>query len=420
MSFKFTGFCFSQSKFFSITTLLSLIYLIPLNAQVIEIELGNIKELSEQFSLQWQQFHNQLEYSSYGERALITRFNPSIAYDLEFLDDGSQSEYEHYLYLQKEFRTPFHYRNLRERRDSRIQLLDYQAESERNEWLSATRLGFIRILLGQSEVEILKGLKTRIDRLSEASMRRTETGEASPIDDQLLQMSNYQLQARIEERRIEVDRLTMLWLNRMGLEEHADISFTGDFEELTVQIPDHATLFDFLDQSPQSRAYQQAINAAALEESVARSNRIPSFELSAGYKQLNPDWRGFLLGISLPLPLLSSNTESISQARTLQRIEQTNLDFARSERTQFTFQLLGELDSYEQKLNQFPEHLINQDQFLNRLIISYEDGTLSVSDFLNTLNLIADTYQTRFNQLSNYFGIVSELETLTGQEFISQ
>lgn len=420
MDFKFDRLCFSRSICFSISILISLVFLSPIKAQVIEIEIGNIKELSEEYSLQWQQFENRFNYMSYGERAQVTPLNPSISYDLEFLDNGSQSEYEQYLYLQKEIRTPGHFRNLRERRDTRIRLFDYQADGDRHEWLAATRLGFIRILLAQREVEILENLKSRISRISDASLRRAEAGEVSLLDDQLIQMSNYQLQARIEERRIEADRLAMLWRNRMGFDEHAELYFKGEFESLNVVLPDNSELFQFLDRSPQSLALQQAVDAAILEESIARSNRIPSFDLSAGYKQLNPNWRGFLFGISIPLPILSSNSESISQARALQGIEQANLDYAQSERKQITFQLLGELDSYEYRLNQFPEYLNNKDPFLNRLIISYEEGTLSVSDFLNTLNLIADTFQTRFNQLTNYYGIVTELEALTGQEFIIQ
>lgn len=106
-----------SSRFITFTLML---FFVPLTtaAQVIDIELSKIQELSKENSYQWEQFENRLDYAITGEQSALTRLNPSIAYDLEFLDDGRQSEYEHALYLQKEFRTPGHFRSLRDRRDS--------------------------------------------------------------------------------------------------------------------------------------------------------------------------------------------------------------------------------------------------------------------------------------------------------------
>ncbi|MCC5913577.1 MAG: TolC family protein [Balneolaceae bacterium] len=392
----------------------------PSHAQVIEVELHQIKELSQQYSPQWQQFENRFNYSAEGERASATRLNPSLAYDLEHLDIGGESEYEHYLYLQKEFRTPGHYRNLRERRDSRIDLYDYQAETERAEWLSATRLGFIEIVLGKQEVEQLKEMMDQLQRLADASEQIAGEGEASVLDNQMIKMSLYQLEARIDKRKLENDHLIALWRNRMGFDEETEIHFTGNFQQTDVQLPETAELLTILDQSPEMDAYRKAVETAAVEEAFARSSRFPSLELSAGYKQLNRNWRGFLVGIAVPLPILNSSSEAISQARALQQIEETNLTQAQIERNQNTFRILNAIQHYEEQLERFPDHLNQPERFLNALSISYEEGTQSLSGFLNTLGLMADTYQTKFSQLSEYYSMIMELEAMSGREFINQ
>jgi outer membrane protein TolC len=389
------------------------------HSQAIEIKLHQIKELSEQYSPQWQQFDNRLNYSVRGEQASATRINPSIAYDLEFLDDGTQSEFEHYLYLQKEFRLPGHHRNLRERRDSRITQHEYEAESSRAEWMAQTRLGFIRILLNQQEIEQLGILKDQVDRLSEASFRRAEEGESAAIDDQLLQMSRYHLEARINEKYLETNRLITYWKSRMGFGRDTEVRFAGNINEDRVNLPQTAELISILDESPRARAERQAIQSASLETSFAQSNRIPSVELSAGYKQLNPNWNGFLVGIALPLPLLSSNREAISQAKALEQIEQTERNLAQMERNQVAFQILNALVDYEVKLGQTPEHLSQPEPFLNRLLISYQEGSMSINDFLNSLNLMADAYQTKFSRLFGYYSMILELEAMAGREFIN-
>ncbi len=389
------------------------------DAQTVEIDISQIKELSGQYSPQWQQFENRLDYSVRGEQAGATRINPTIAYDLEFLDNGTQSEYEQYLYLQKEFRLPGHYRNLRERRDSRISQLEYETESSRAEWMATTRLGFIQIILNKQEIENLGTLKNQIDRLSEASQQRAEEGETAALDNQLLQMSRYHLESRIDEKRLENDRFITLWKSRMGFDEETDVRFIGSFNDGRVNLPQTAELISILDDSPRSRAEREAIQSATFETAFAQSSRLPSFELSAGYKQLNPNWHGFLVGIAMPLPILSSNREAISQARALEQIEQTERDLAQMERNQITFQILNALDDYEEKLEQTPEHLNDPGQFLNRLLISYQEGALSINDFLNSLNLMADTYQTKFSRLAGYYSMILELEAMTGREFIN-
>jgi len=421
MGFKFFRLCFSRPIFISISIFIfiTLNFLPPLKAQVIEVELENIRTLSEQNSQQWQQFENRLDYSVRGEQATTARINPSIAYDLEFLDDGSQSEYEQYLYLQKEFRLPGHYRNLRERRDSRITQLEYETESSRAEWLAATRMGFIRILLNQREIEKLWILRDQIGQLSDASIRRAEAGETAVLENQLLQMSRYHLEARIDEKQLETNRLITLWKSRMGFDQNTEVRFTGHVDESMVNLPRAAELISILDDSPLARAERQAIQSASLETAAAQSSRLPSFELSAGYKQLNPNWHGFLVGIALPLPLLSSNRDAISQARVFEQIEQTERNLAQMERNQITFQILNALDEYEAKLGHTPEHLSQPEQFLDRLLISYREGALSLNDFLNSLSLMADAYQTKFSRLSGYYSMVLELEAMTGREFIN-
>ena len=406
-------------KLFMLAVVFSALSGTSVHAQVIEIELSQIRELSEQHSPHWQQFENRLDYSVRGEQAATARINPSIAYDLEFLDDGTQSEYEQYLYLQKEFRLPGHYRNLRERRDSRITQLEYETESSRAEWLATTRLGFIRILLNQREIEKLGILRDQIGRLSDASLQRAEAGETAALENQLLQMSRYHLEARIDEKQLETNRLITLWKSRMGFDQDREVRFTGTVDETMANLPRAAELISILDDSPLARAERQAIQSAALETATAQSSRLPSFELSAGYKQLNPNWRGFLVGIALPLPLLSSNRDAISQARALEQIEQTGQNLAQMERNQITFQILSALDEYKAKLQHTPEHLSNPEQFLDRLLMSYREGALTLNDFLNSLSLTADAYQTKFSRLSGYYSMILELEAMTGREFIN-
>lgn len=387
-------------------------------AQVLEIEISQIEELSEEYSLQWQQIENRLDYSISGEAVATARINPSLAYDLEFLDDGQQNEYEHSIYLSKEFRTPGHFRSLRDLRESRISLHEEQYANDRAEWLAATRFGFILIVLIERELEQIENLKQHLENLTEASARRSAEGEVSALENQLIEMSSYQLRARMETRILEKERLTTLWRTRMGFDDSKEIRLAGRFETPSVQIPQAYDLLALLDDSPQARANRMALESARSEVALEQNRRIPNFEISAGYKQLNPNWRGFLVGVAIPLPILSSNSETIAQARALERFEQTSLNLTKKERNHTTLQLLNALKKNEDNLTRFPEYLEQPEAFLRTLSISYEEGIQSLNDVLNTLSLVAESYQTKFSQLEDYYEIIMELEAITGQTFV--
>jgi len=231
-------------------------------------------------------------------------------------------------------------------------------------------------------------------------------------------MSSYQLQARIDEQALKLNQLISSWKVRMGFDEDEDIRFVGNFEDPGVVLPDTGNLFAMLSESPGARANRQAYEAAGLEKILEQNRRFPAIELSAGYKQLTPDWHGFLVGVAIPLPLLNRNTDAIAQAHALERLEQANLESTLREQNLTVLQMLQSLRTYEEKAEQFPAHLENPEQFLDAMAISYEEGMHSLTDFLNILSLMADSYQTKYSQLQNYYSVATGLEAITGQLFI--
>lgn len=389
-----------------------------LQAQSLEITLDQVEELSRQYSPVWQQLEKRLAYDISGERSDAARINPSIAYNLEFLNDGDENLYEHDFFLQKEFRTPGHFRSLQNLRDIRIRYYEQQTEMNRTEFLASARLGFVRIVLLEKHMKMVESLTVYLDRLQTASARITEEGETSLIDNRMIEMSNFHLQAIIDGQAIELQRMITAWRILMGIHEETDLNFSGTFELSSVNLPDSGQLFTLLDESPRLIVNQLALESAGYEIQLQENRRIPSFELSAGYKQLTPVWRGFLVGFAIPLPLLSRNTDSIEQSRSLQRMEQLNLEHTRREQNQTLLHLVNLLESYEVKLAGFPDFLDKPQAYLNSLAISYQEGTHTLSEFLNTLSLMADSYQTRFNQLQNYYSIAAEIEAITGQKLI--
>ena len=412
--------------FRSIATILPVLFSLfaaPLQARQIEVALHDIRELAETHSQEWHLLEFRRDYTSLEAEAMARPLNPSIAYDLEFLDNGTHSEYEHSLYLEKQFRTPSHYRNLRDYRDRRITLHERELHRDQSDWLAETRAGFIRIILAREEIELLRHLKRQVEQLTDAVEARAHEGEASLLDEQLLKMSSYQLQVAMDNRSLEMNRLIADWKSRMGLSGEYDIRFSGSFvidDEAgeKIVLPPEEELLRILDDSPEAIAQRAALQSARQQTVLEQSRRWPSFQLEAGYMQMNPGWHGFLAGVSLPLPVLNANTASIERARIGEQMEQETYDATLQRRQQNIVRIMNALQQYENRLADFPHKQTHPESFLNALETAYEEGERTLSDVLNALGVLTETYRARFEQLETFYEHVTTLEALTGRTFI--
>ncbi len=387
-------------------------------AQVLEIQYTDIEQLAQEHSIEWQQFENRRDYNIAGEMQMATRLNPTLAYDLEYLDGQTQNEYEQYLYLSKEFRTPGHFRALREMRDSRIDGLYQENERDRLEWLASSKYGFIQIVLLQEELAQMELLMHQLNLLREVSTLRSAEGEVSTLNHRLIDLGSYQLQSEIEKRKGELNRKRLLWKNRMGFNEEVELRFEGSFSTKPDSYIEFDRIVQLMEESPAAIADRLSAQSASLAISLENRRRFPSIEISAGYKQLNPNWNGFLVGVAIPLPVLNTNREAIEQARALERVESSNLIKRQNERRSMAIQLLDELRRTQGQLDRFPDYLHQPEVFMNTLLISYEEGTQSLNDFLNTIQLMVNNYQTKYDLLENAYGVILKLEAMTGHKVI--
>ncbi|CAN5293623.1 TolC family protein [soil metagenome] len=386
-----------------------------LSAQDMQISLQDVEHLSETYSPEWQQFDYQREYQTRGESAAATRLNPSLNYNFEFLDTATGSEREQVAFIEQTFRTPGHFRNLRQRRDLRVEEIEKEIEAEKAAWMTDIRQGFILVVLAREELENLEEFYKLIERFMDAQERRADEGETSLIDDQLLRMSGYRLSSLIDERRIEMENRKSAWLSRMGLDDEVqDIEFTGSFSELNHTLPDPQELIAILEQSPGRLADRLALERAGQSIELEESRRWPSFDVRAGYKTLNPDFHGFMIGLSLPIPLLNRNSPAIEEARALERLQELRLTSAEIQQSRQVVQALNTIQEYSRKLEEFPRFAGDPEQLISALTAAYEEGEQSLSDVLNTLGLIADTNRTRFTQLEKTYEQIMILEALTG------
>lgn len=390
-----------------------------LMGQSIQVSLDDVERLAEDHSPEWEQFEHRMEVLVQDQRTDAVRLNPELHYDLEYLNTDPRSEREHFAYIEQELRTPGHFRNLRRYRDQRIEEIQKEIESSKSEWLAEMRFGFVRIVLIKEQLSELEKLQRLPDRFMEALELRSQEGETSLIEEQLLKMSSYQLSSLIDELQLLAQQEKSEWLIRMGLDEDQSVDFMGSFSDPGIAIPEKEDLLAMLDQAPERRASALSRQSAQQSIDLEESRRWPSFSVRAGYKTLSPDFHGFMAGVSMPIPLLNRNRPAIEQARAQERMTTLAYTATVDRQNRQLIHALGVLNNIQSKLDEFPADTGRTESFINTLAVAYEEGEQSLSDILNTLNMMAETHRTRFGQLERAYEQVMTIEALTGKSLLS-
>jgi len=388
-----------------------------IQAQVVDVDLQDVERLARDHSPAWERFETHFEMVSHREEALARPTDPALGYELDFQEGASRGIYEHALFLEQTFRRPGLSRSLQERTQSRQVGFDLERTRDRTRWLAEARRGLVQWAIAELKLERLERVRLLVTELATVVRIREEAGEVSGVERQLLALTQFQLQSRREDIHLERDGLRWEWTVRMGLDDR-DLRLAEGIPSRRALLPEEGDLRGWMKGSPAMRAEAQAVESARLARRVEENRRWPGLDLRAGYRRISPEWDGFLVGFSMPLPLWEGNARQIQSARAEERdriLARTMLETMESARAG---QALRAARMRTVHLLEFPEDMIDPDPFLDDLIALYRDGMESLPGILNSLVLLTDGYQAYFEQLELYFESVFQLEALTGRTLI--
>ena len=386
-------------------------------AQVVDVDLQEVERLARDHSPEWERFETRFEVFTHREEALVRPADPTFGYELEFQGESPRGIYEHALFVEQTFRMPGLGRSLRERTESRLVGFELERTRDRTRWLADTRRGLVQWAIAERKLERLERVRSLVAELGTAVRIREEAGEVSGVERQLLALTQFQLQSRMEDLSLERDELRWEWQVRMGLDDR-DLRLAEGIPSRRALLPEESDVLEWMGESPTLRAEAQAVESARRARQVEESRRWPGLDLRAGYRRVSPAWDGFLVGFSIPLPLREGNARQIQSARAEERdriLSNTMLEARESARVR---QALRGAWMRAVHLQEFPEELTDPDPLLDDLIALYRDGMESLPGILSSLVLLTDGYQSYFEQLELYFEGVFQLEALTGRTLI--
>ncbi len=341
--------------------------------------------------------------------------NPEFNYSQE--DAGGQME--QYLTLSKQIEMPWVYTSRRKSWEAQLESAEYKNEDQTRRFISDLKSGYIKLKLLGTQLKRLNRLKDMIVNLSDVAQEQLKEGALSGVDQHLIQMTLVNINARLQS----IERTTQIvksqWKADMGISASAQLQLLTDIHLQPVELE---TLDHYQSLIPNTPGYRQRqMKKVAIQNRIQMERRsvIPRFSLFGGYKKLEQDRDGYLAGISIPLPVLNQNRAVIQKQRIELKI--TDSEFERYQQIQrgqiktlvLTIQNLG-------AALKMAETYFNEDQdMIESIQASYQEGWMTLTEMLNAIQIQTDGIHQFYNQLTEYYRSLFQLEAIIGKILIN-
>lgn len=388
-----TGSLFAQVRPIAFEQLNILLETSALSNQILEDKL-TLKNLENEARLQWQ--------------------NPQIGFGLEHVEKAGSRQREETFYVSKTFKTNWLLERSIINQEKNVQQLktkylqSFLLAQVRGEWVEAGLLGALQRshqVLG----EILSGLITTIEvRQQEGALSKVEAG--------LLASGQFSMQSAILTVQKKHRKVLADLQYRLSIPHGEKISIVGEIPFIEVPYGHMPNLME-MNQLPLMQAIKEEEGVYNRQVTLARLNILPAFTLQGGYKKVERGWEGYTFGLALPLPILNWNGSEIEAKKIALKIKT-------AQRKQYTQQLQNKIINLKKRVEETARLLknsplnLNDHTMIEGLLAAYEEGILSLGDFLNAIQIYRDGQKGYVEQLTGYYQALFELEALTGKQFV--
>jgi cobalt-zinc-cadmium efflux system outer membrane protein len=345
--------------------------------------------------------------------------NPRLSWEWEQIGDGTVTLSEYTLLMEKEFSMPWHGRRSRAGWNLKVEAARHRNAAASWRLISSLRHGYIVIRLSELEMRYLAMLESLAANGSRIADERKREGALSGVERHLIQMSLLGIRRRIQEKREEHREEMIWWKTDMGIPGGTEVVFddtlllSREILGVSVAVGDTAGIDDL-------RSRQLDIEAIRYDVKAEKGGILPSMTLSGGYKNVEDSFEGFVIGISMPLPVLNRNTGAVNSARAAETIARRRLDLYRSARARRITRLADSAAEKAALLGLFIEQIAGVELQIDALSVSYREGWLTLTEFLEGIDIYAEGIENYFDLLEEYYAAVFELEALTERELVGR
>ena len=345
--------------------------------------------------------------------------NPEFEYEHEMVTDQSMRERELALTVGKHITTPWVYALQRSSWKDRLKAAEFEKESALLHFLAEIKSGYATIKLIESKTELLGHFQQVIQQASKIAKDRSDEGALSGLEQQLIQMSLFNLNGRLLRIKQEQRELENEWKTNLGLTSEQVINLSTSFEYKTINIEPINNYLSLIPKTPGFKQREKLQNTMQKRIRLAQASLLPEVHVFGGYKQVNTDFKGYVLGLSLPLPIMNLNRSQIFKERIHQNFVNIEFDVYKNRLTQEIKTTVKTIQDFKNSLEQYNHPFRSGDEVIENIVFSYQEGWITLGDVLNGIQIYAESIDEYYDQLANYYRNIFEFEALVDKELLA-
>ena len=345
--------------------------------------------------------------------------NPELMTDIESVHNSGAGEREVVIGLGKHIKAPWTRRLENGKVNQELLAAKNETNDHRLKALARVRTLYVGVQLARRHSAQMEGFQQVIRRASHIATDRKQAGILSGLQEQLLQMSMFNLNAALQRLQRETQRLETSLKTGLGIEPECHLDLSTPVNFISVQLDPPETYYDRLMSTFALTRFEHLSAAREKGISLARARLIPGIEISGGYKKVSDDLQGYAFGIALPLPLLNLNRAEIQQRQIEQRmVELQQEQYLRAAKAQLREKLVT-IHKLSQFLGENAEPFKVADKIVQDLVFSFQQGWIDLGDLLDGIQLYSESLANYYEQLFVYYATLFEFEVLLGMEVLT-
>lgn len=294
-------------------------------------------------------------------------------------------------------------------------LAQWDYETIRLNVLTQTALNYLNVLAAQNRLALELELVSLAEKVHTTVSELAREGEISPIQEKRSQVVLSQTKINLERSKRELEAAKKILSSSWGGNEPRFQKVTGNLDSIS-PIPSIEKLTELLSENPDIARWASEMEQREAKIKLEQANAIPDPFVSGGYRHISErNDNAFVVGLSIPIPILNRNQGAISEAqRRLKKAieEQKNAEVIVNRALASTYETLS--SSYQEVVLLKDNVLPEAESAYELIFEGYREGKFALLDVLVAQRTVFDARLQYIEALLSYHSSRTNVERLIG------
>ena len=294
-------------------------------------------------------------------------------------------------------------------------LAEWNYETVRLNVLTQTTINYLNVLAAQDQLALELELVGLAEKVHTTVSELAREGEISPIQEKRSQVVLSQTRINLERSKRELEAAKKILSSSWGGNEPQFEEVTGNLDSIS-PIPSFEKLTELLSENPDIARWASEMEQREAKIKLEQANAIPDPFVSGGYRHISErNDNAFVVGLSIPIPILNRNQGAISEARRrLKKAieEQKNAEVIVNRALASTYETLS--SSYQEVVLLKDNVLPEAESAYELIFEGYREGKFALLDVLVAQRTVFDARLQYIEALLSYHSSRTNVERLIG------